>query len=61
MTNGDQIFAPEGVEVRGEITPAFAEILTRDALAFVAKLQRTFNGRRLQCLQRREERQAALD
>src|SRR5436189_159378 len=29
---------PHGVEVRGEITPAFAEILTPDALTFVAKV-----------------------
>ncbi len=52
---------PSGVEVRGEITPAFAEILTPDALAFVARLQRTFGPRRLECLARRQERQAALD
>jgi hypothetical protein len=40
---------------------AFAEILTPDALAFVAKLQRAFGGRREECLQRRQDRQAALD
>jgi malate synthase len=52
---------PTGVEIRGEITPAFADILTPDALAFVAKLQRAFDGPRAECLQRRQERQAALD
>ncbi|MEO7166741.1 MAG: malate synthase A, partial [Chthoniobacterales bacterium] len=52
---------PSGVEVIGPVSPEFAEILTPDALAFVAKLQRTFNGRRLDCLERRAERQAALD
>jgi malate synthase len=52
---------PPGVEVLGKMTPAFAEILTPDALAFVAKLQRNFNRRRLECLQRRQERQAMLD
>ena len=31
---------PEGVQILGEVTPAFAEILTPGALAFVAKLQR---------------------
>ena len=41
--------------------PAFEEILTYDALAFVAKLQREFGGRRAESLRRREERQAALD
>jgi malate synthase len=52
---------PAGVEVRGPMTPAFKEILTHDALAFVAKLQRAFGRRRAECLQRRQERQAALD
>jgi malate synthase len=51
---------PPGVEVRGEVTSAFAEILTPGALAFVAKLQRAVGPRRLECLTRREERQAAL-
>jgi malate synthase len=41
--------------------PRFAEILTPDALAFVAKLERAFGPRRLECLARRGERQAALD
>ena len=61
MTNRNSISTPGGVEVRGEVTPAFAEILTPDALAFVAKLQRAFGARRLECLARRQERQAALD
>ena len=61
MTNGDRIQTPDGVEIVGEVTPAFAEILTPDALAFVAKLQRTFNARRLESLARREACQAALD
>src|ERR1700720_2556604 len=52
---------PSGVEVLGEITPAFSEILTPEALAFVAKLQRQFGTRRKQCLERRQERQKRLD
>ncbi len=52
---------PSGVEVRGEISSAFAEILTPDALGFVAKLQRAFAARRAECLVRRRERQVALD
>src|SRR5205085_11678673 len=52
---------PSGVEVLGEITPAFSEILTPEALAFVAKLQRHFGTRRKQCLERRQERQRRLD
>ena len=50
-----------GVEVRGEMAPGFEEILTPDALAFVARLHREFNPRRLECLSKRQERQAALD
>src|SRR5712691_5126151 len=53
--------SPGGVELRGKTTPGFEEILTPDALAFVAKLQREFGQRRVECLQRRQERQAALD
>ena len=61
MTNRNSISTPSGVEVLGEVTPAFAEILTPDALAFVAKLQRAFGARRLESLARRQARQAALD
>ncbi len=61
MTKADQTRTPDGVRVIGQITPAFAEILTPDALAFVAKLERRFAGRRRDCLERRVERQAALD
>src|SRR4030095_6474053 len=52
---------PTGVEVLGEMTPAFSEILTPEALAFVAKLQRQFDSRRKQCLDHRQQRQRRLD
>jgi malate synthase len=39
----------------------FEQILTPEALAFVAKLERTCRPAREQCLKRRAERQAALD
>src|SRR5438445_12121702 len=52
---------PTGVEVLGEITPAFSKILTPEALAFVAKLQRQFGTRRKQCLEHRQKRQRRLD
>jgi malate synthase len=61
MTNHNSFPNPDGVQVVGEVTPAFAEILTPDALAFVAKLQRAFGARRLECLALRQQRQAALD
>jgi len=53
--------AQEGIEIRGEVSPAFAEILTPEAVAFIADLQRAFNGRRLELLQRRAARQAEID
>src|SRR5438093_10036118 len=52
---------PGGVELHGELTSDFAEILTPDAMAFVAKLHRTFAQRREQCLQNRQARQIAFD
>jgi malate synthase len=53
--------ALEGIDVHGEVTPEFAQVLTPEALGLVADLQRAFNGRRLELLRRREERQAEID
>ena len=47
MSNSSKLDLPEGVKVTGEIGPRFEQILSRDALAFVAKLDRAFAGRRL--------------
>src|SRR5437763_2961160 len=52
---------PEGIEIRGPITAEFAEILTPEAMAFVATLVRTFSGRREELLRRRVQRQAEID
>ncbi|MGN6562012.1 MAG: hypothetical protein ACTHMU_05065, partial [Thermomicrobiales bacterium] len=38
--------AVQGVEVLGPVSPEFAEILTAEALAFVARLHRAFNPTR---------------
>jgi malate synthase len=51
----------EGVEFREPITGAAAEILTDDAVAFLAGLHRKFNPTRKALLQARAERQARLD
>ena len=51
----------EGIEITGQVTPAFAEILTPEAMGFVAKLARAFEGRREELLQRRAQRQAEID
>src|SRR6201987_1980409 len=59
--NSSTISSPPGVQLRGELAPSFPEIVTPEALVFVAKLQRAFGNRREECLQRRQDRQAALD
>jgi len=51
----------QGVNVSGEITDFNRKILTKDALAFLALLHRSFNGTRKNLLQRRVIRQAELD
>jgi malate synthase len=51
----------QGVEVTAPVSQAFAEILTRESLEFVANLVRRFSGVRDQSLQKRVERQAAID
>jgi malate synthase len=52
---------PDGVEIRGAIATGYNEILTPDALSFVAKLHRAFESRRRECLQHRRNRQEAFD
>ncbi len=52
---------PDGVQIVGPITPAVQEVLTAEALTFVADLHRRFNPTRQRLLARRAERQAALD
>ncbi len=50
-----------GVEITGDLKPEFEEVLTPEALAFVAKLQRAFNPKRLELLEKRQERQKTFD
>src|SRR5256714_10517214 len=52
---------PAGLQITAEIPSPFAEILTSDALAFVAKLQREFGSRRDQALRARQDRQLRFD
>src|SRR3977135_2912003 len=51
----------EQVVVTGPNKGRFTEVLTPEALAFVARLQREFGRRRLELLQKRDERQTRLD
>jgi len=53
--------ADEGIEVRGPVSAEFAEILTPEALRFVADLHRTFVARRNELLDKRQERQKRID
>ena len=50
-----------GLEIRGEISPEFTEILTADALSFVAGLERVFDKRRRDLLRQRDVRQVEID
>ncbi|MGH8123877.1 MAG: malate synthase A, partial [Rudaea sp.] len=52
---------PPGISVKAELHPRFDEILTPEALAFVAKLHRAFEPRRQQLLNARGARQARID
>jgi malate synthase len=52
---------PADISVRAPHDPRFAEILTPDALAFVAKLARAFEARRREHLDARVARQKDLD
>ncbi len=52
---------PVGMEITAPITPQFAEILSPQALAFIAKLHRQFEPRRQELLARRAARQKEFD
>lgn len=50
-----------GIEVLGPVPPEFADILTSDALRFVANLARSFEDRRQELLKLRTRKQAEID
>ena len=54
------VAAESGIEVRAPVDGRSAEVLTPDALSFVASLQREFGGRRTELLAARQERQARI-
>jgi len=54
------VYGP-GIEISGRITPEYAEILTPEAVAFAAGLQRRFGGRRTELLALRAKRQQDFD
>ncbi len=61
MTNQATVTYAEGIVVQAPVTPEFAEIVTPEAMSFVAKLARTFQARREELLTHRAQRQADLD
>ena len=50
-----------GIEITANVTPEFAQIVTADAMAFAARLQRAFGPRRTELLARRVARQVQFD
>lgn len=49
------------IEILGKVPEQFKEILTEEALDFVAKLHLTFNPRRMELLKKRKERQTQIN
>jgi malate synthase len=57
----ESLLSAQAAQVTAPVTPEYSRILTSDALAFVAALQREFGSRREALLRRRAERQAEFD
>ena len=53
--------AAPGIAIKGALGPRYSEILTKDALAFVAELHRNFNAKRRDLLSRRADMQHRFD
>ncbi|WP_306225236.1 malate synthase A [Bosea beijingensis] len=61
MSDTPTLTLPAGVTVKGALQPGFDQILTTEALAFVADLHRRFNETRKRLLALRAERQKRFD
>ena len=53
--------SPSGVEILGHLEPGYRDILSHDALSFIAGLHRRFDRRRQSLLRKRKQRQDELD
>lgn len=51
----------DGIQILARVSAEHATILTPEAVGFLATLQRRFNARRVQLLERRSTRQSELD
>lgn len=61
MSEAPTLALPAGVAIKGALQPRFEEVLTTEALAFVADLHRRFNETRKRLLSLRSERQKRFD
>lgn len=61
MSDTPTLSLPQGVVIKGTVRSRFDEILTPEALAFVADLHRRFNETRKRLLSLRAERQKRFD
>jgi malate synthase len=50
-----------GIDITTQVTPSFAQVLTQEAVAFAARLQRAFGPRRTELLAQRVARQVQFD
>jgi malate synthase len=60
-SGGSLLGGPEGVRILGPVPPAYARVLSPEALELVARLQRRFGGSRRALLARRAEVQDRFD
>ena len=60
-TGEDMPAQSAGVEIRGDMKPRYDEILTPDALDFVAMFERRFGPERRELLHRRDAVQERID
>src|ERR1700689_126985 len=61
MATTTSVKSPEGVEILGDMTPAYAEILTPEAMLFLAGLSRRFDATGRERWEARVKKQAEID
>jgi malate synthase len=61
MTVQQKLVLPDGVALSGQTKTGYERVLTREALEFVARLHRAFEGRRRELMEQRAERQTRFD
>lgn len=61
MSQSTATASTSGINVRGKMKPGYDRVLTAEALAFVADLERRFGARRRELLAARDERQKRFD